>query len=98
VAVYGAHGFDVGCNVTKTLIERGFDARFLAAASRHGTPRAARALRPTRDSSKHLEPRRVYDRCCFVVGSVPGVERPKVDAGSERHEESSAFVAMQKRR
>jgi len=29
VAVYCAYGFDVGCNVTRTLIERGFDARFL---------------------------------------------------------------------
>jgi superoxide dismutase, Fe-Mn family len=29
VAVYCAYGFDVGRNVTKTLIERGFDARFL---------------------------------------------------------------------
>jgi superoxide dismutase, Fe-Mn family len=29
VAVYCAHGFDVGRNVAKTLIERGFDARFL---------------------------------------------------------------------
>jgi len=29
VAVYCAYGFDVGCNVTKTLIERGFDARFV---------------------------------------------------------------------
>ncbi len=29
VAVYCAWGFDVGRNVTKTLMERGFDARFL---------------------------------------------------------------------
>src|SRR5580765_5718715 len=29
VAVYCAYGFDVGCNVTKTLIERGFGARAL---------------------------------------------------------------------
>ena len=29
VAVYSAWGFDVGRNVTKTLIERGFDARFV---------------------------------------------------------------------
>lgn len=29
VVVYCAWGFDVGRNVTKTLIERGFDARFL---------------------------------------------------------------------
>ena len=46
VAVYCSWGFDVGRNVTKTLIERGFDARFVRAASRRGTPRAARALRP----------------------------------------------------
>jgi Fe-Mn family superoxide dismutase len=29
VAVYCSYGFDVGRNVTKTLIERGFDARFI---------------------------------------------------------------------
>jgi len=29
VAVYCSYGFDVGRNVTKTLIERGFDARFV---------------------------------------------------------------------
>lgn len=29
VGVYCAYGFDVGCNVTKTLIERGLDARFI---------------------------------------------------------------------
>jgi Fe-Mn family superoxide dismutase len=29
VAVYCAYGFHVGCNVTKTLIERGFDARYV---------------------------------------------------------------------
>ena len=48
VAVYCFYGFDVGCNVTKTLIERGFDARFLrgglAAWYASG---GARALRPT---------------------------------------------------
>ena len=48
VAVYCAYGFDVGCNVTKTLIERGFDGRFvrggIAAWYASG---GARALRPT---------------------------------------------------
>ena len=48
VAVYCSYGFDVGCNVTKTLIERGFDARFLrggiAAWYASG---GARALKPT---------------------------------------------------
>lgn len=29
VAVYCAYGFHVGCNVTKALIERGFDARYI---------------------------------------------------------------------
>ena len=29
MAVYCSYGFDVGRNVTKTLIERGFDARFV---------------------------------------------------------------------
>ena len=29
VAVYCSYGFDVGRNVTKTLIERGFDARYI---------------------------------------------------------------------
>jgi hypothetical protein len=32
VAVYCSWGFDVGGNVTKTLIERGFDARLRLAA------------------------------------------------------------------
>ena len=48
VAVYCSYGFDVGRNVTKTLIERGFDAHFLrgglAAWYASG---GARALRPT---------------------------------------------------
>jgi Fe-Mn family superoxide dismutase len=46
VAVYCAYGFDVGCNVTKTLIERGFDARFVrggvSAWYAAGGPRAMR--------------------------------------------------------
>ena len=29
VAVYCAYGFHVGCSVTRTLRERGFDARFI---------------------------------------------------------------------
>ena len=29
VAVYCAYGFHVGCNVTRALRERGFDARFI---------------------------------------------------------------------
>jgi Fe-Mn family superoxide dismutase len=48
VAVYCAYGFDVGRNVTKTLIERGFDARFvrggIAAWYASG---GARVLKPT---------------------------------------------------
>jgi Fe-Mn family superoxide dismutase len=48
VAVYCSYGFDVGCNVAKTLIERGVDARFLrgglAAWYASG---GARALKPT---------------------------------------------------
>jgi Fe-Mn family superoxide dismutase len=48
VSVYCSYGFDVGRNVAKTLIERGFDARFirggLAAWYASG---GARALRPT---------------------------------------------------
>ena len=47
VAVYCSYGFDVGRNVAKTLIERGFDARFvrggMAAWYASG---GARALRP----------------------------------------------------
>jgi Fe-Mn family superoxide dismutase len=47
VAVYCSYGFDVGRNVTKTLIERGFDALFvrggIAAWYASG---GARALRP----------------------------------------------------
>jgi Fe-Mn family superoxide dismutase len=29
IAVYCAYGFHVGCNVTRTLRERGFDARYI---------------------------------------------------------------------
>jgi Fe-Mn family superoxide dismutase len=29
IAVYCAYGFHVGCNVAKTLRERGFDARYI---------------------------------------------------------------------
>jgi Fe-Mn family superoxide dismutase len=47
VAVYCSYGFDVGRNVAKTLIERGFDALFvrggIAAWYASG---GARALRP----------------------------------------------------
>jgi Fe-Mn family superoxide dismutase len=46
VADYCFYRFDVGCNVTKTLIERGWTRASSAAASRRGTPWAARALRP----------------------------------------------------
>ena len=46
VAVYCSWGFDVGRNVTKTLIERGFDARFvrggISAWYATGGPRALR--------------------------------------------------------
>jgi Fe-Mn family superoxide dismutase len=47
VAVYCAYGFDVGCNVTKTLIERGFDARFVRGGiSAWYAAGGARALKP----------------------------------------------------
>ena len=47
VAVYCAYGFDVGRNVTKTLIERGFDARFVrGGVSAWYASGGARALRP----------------------------------------------------
>jgi Fe-Mn family superoxide dismutase len=47
VAVYCAYGFDVGRNVTKTLIERGFDARFLrGGVSAWYAVGGARALKP----------------------------------------------------
>jgi Fe-Mn family superoxide dismutase len=48
VVVYCSYGFDVGRNVTRTLIARGFDARYvcggLAAWYASG---GARALKPT---------------------------------------------------
>jgi Fe-Mn family superoxide dismutase len=48
VAVYCAYGFDVGRNVTKTLIERGFDARFLrGGVSAWYAAGGARGLKPT---------------------------------------------------
>jgi superoxide dismutase, Fe-Mn family len=47
VAVYCAYGFDVGRNVTKTLIERGFDARFVRGGlSAWYATGGLRALRP----------------------------------------------------
>jgi len=47
VAVYCAYGFDVGRNVTKTLIERGIDARFIRGGiSAWYASGGARALRP----------------------------------------------------
>jgi superoxide dismutase, Fe-Mn family len=47
VAVYCAYGFDVGRNVTKTLIEGGFDARFVrGGVSAWYALGGARALRP----------------------------------------------------
>jgi len=46
VAVYCAYGFHVGCNVTRALRERGFDARFIrggvSAWYAAGGPRALR--------------------------------------------------------
>ena len=47
VAVYCAYGFDVGRNVAKTLIERGFDARFIRGGiSAWYAGGGARALKP----------------------------------------------------
>src|SRR5262249_27921903 len=48
VAVYCAYGFHVGCNVTRTLRERGFDARYIrGGVSAWYAVGGARALRPT---------------------------------------------------
>ena len=48
VAVYCAYGFDIGRNVTKTLIERGFDARFVRGGiSAWYASGGARVLKPT---------------------------------------------------
>ena len=47
VAVYCAYGFDVGRNVTKTLIEHGFDARFVrGGVSAWYAAGGARVLKP----------------------------------------------------
>src|SRR6266852_2763891 len=47
VAVYCAYGFHVGCNVTKALRERGFDARYIrGGVSAWYAAGGARALRP----------------------------------------------------
>jgi superoxide dismutase, Fe-Mn family len=47
VAVYCSYGFDVGRNVTKTLIERGFDARYVrGGVSAWYAAGGARAMRP----------------------------------------------------
>jgi Fe-Mn family superoxide dismutase len=56
VAVYCSYGFDVGCNVTKTLIERGFDARFIrGGVAAWYASGGARALRP--DAGSHMAQR-----------------------------------------
>ena len=48
VAVYCAYGFHVGCNVTRTLRERGFDARYVrGGVSAWYAAGGGRALRPT---------------------------------------------------
>ena len=50
VAVYCAYGFHVGCSVTRTLRERGYDARFVrGGVSAWYAAGGARALRPTAD-------------------------------------------------
>ena len=47
VAVYCAYGFHVGCNVTRTLRERGYDARFIrGGVSAWYAAGGARVLRP----------------------------------------------------
>jgi Fe-Mn family superoxide dismutase len=47
VAVYCAYGFHVGCNVTRALRERGFDARFIrGGVSAWYAAGGARAMRP----------------------------------------------------
>ena len=47
VAVYCAYGFHVGCNVTRTLRERGFDARYVrGGVSAWYATGGGRALRP----------------------------------------------------
>ncbi|HEY3064746.1 MAG TPA: Fe-Mn family superoxide dismutase [Methylomirabilota bacterium] len=48
IAVYCAYGFHVGCNVTRTLRERGLDARYIrGGVSAWYAAGGARALRPT---------------------------------------------------
>ena len=50
VAVYCAYGFHVGCNVTRTLRERGFDARYIrGGVSAWYATGGARAMRPAAD-------------------------------------------------
>jgi Fe-Mn family superoxide dismutase len=50
VAVYCAYGFHVGCNVTRTLRERGLDARFIrGGVSAWYAAGGARALQPAAD-------------------------------------------------
>ena len=50
VAVYCAYGFHVGCNVTRVLRERGFDARFIrGGVSAWYAAGGARAMRPATD-------------------------------------------------
>jgi Fe-Mn family superoxide dismutase len=47
IAVYCAYGFHVGCNVTKVLRARGFDARYIrGGVSAWYAAGGARAMRP----------------------------------------------------
>ena len=52
VAVYCAYGFHVGCNVTRTLRERGFGAAMSAEASPPGTRRAGAGRYAPRAASR----------------------------------------------
>lgn len=56
VAVYCSYGFDVGCNVAKTLIERGVDARFVRGGlAAWYALRGARALKPAEEAFREAD-------------------------------------------
>jgi len=83
VAVYCAYGFDIGRNVTKTLIERGFDARFVR-GGRLGVVRLGRCARAQTDGAElkgHDD-----DLQRRLSSSGPLSQRPRDRAGRGRRD------------
>src|SRR6267142_3607883 len=81
VAVYCAYGFDIGRNVTKTLIERGFDARFV-----RGGVSAWYASGGARSDRRRRTEGHDDDRQRRLSSSGPLSQRPRDRAGRGRRD------------